>query len=671
MRSRHVKRSPAPLLVGAAVLVLGLLAGAVFLLGEDGPGGPPESPPIVLGDRDETPPSMPLPDATLAPEAIERLLPESTQAVGVGGLVTQAVDPEQPRGSIAGYAVDEQGRPVEGALVRVSPGHPIANMSVTVVRDFLPMQATTGADGTFTLADVPVSKNYLLAAEHDAFAPALLQGVAVRADQTTGGARLVLRLGATISGIVTTLAEQPIAEARVELYDTVADARLKAQDRLPIKIVFTDPRGEFAFTNVSITSFKVRAQAPSFETQAIMISSALKAATENQHLTFRLAPGRELAGRVVDDDNRGVAGVRIEANALKRDYQGNAVATSDDGGYFLLDGVSTEHVYQVRATARGFSDATLASVNVLDGNLLIQMHRRLAVEGWVANADGKPTPRFGLALLRVVAGNSPAMMNDVRDFNDDAGRFLFDDLEPGTWAFEARAPGFAPSRSGPVEVRRDLPLPSVQITVVKGGTLAGVVTTADGQPVAKALVALNENDFVDTPLHTIFDSMAPSAEKKVQTRTNAEGRYELTHVAPGVYQVAVKHHLAAPFALNDVTVVDDDLGTNPELDIMLPVPASVAGTAYDNNRQAQAFMRVQINQSNGYSESVVTDDAGRFLFDNLVGGEYALSLFPDQQDDQPVNPLLKLMLAQQSRKVIRVADGQVLAGVELYLPASP
>jgi|GEM_PF-2292403 len=666
MKSRKAKSSSVPMLVGAFITVVALAAGAFLLLDDDEPGPPQETGAALTLEDEDNEPSMALPPAAVATESPTRLVAEASHMAS-GAAVTQMTDPEAPTGRIEGTCVNSRDVPVAGVTVRVSSGSPIANMTFSSVREFLDVSAVSNQNGFFALEGVTVGKNYMLVGEHNDYAPATLQGLTVRANETLSDTRLVLRSGATVAGVVATSAKSPIAEARIELYDSVADARLKVEQRRPFRIAFSDGHGHFSFPNVAMSSYKVRVLADGFETQALTVNSALKAGPVDQELQFLLGDGRALTGRVTDEHGQPVDNARIEANALKREYQGNSIAYSDEGGYFLLDGMGIEHAYQVRCTARGYSDKILPSVQVLDGEIQLQMDGRLSIEGYVRNSGGDPVSSFALVLMRGIPNREPALMNDLREFNSSDGHFVFDNLEPGSWGFEARADGYAPARSETTELRRGDDVPPLEIIVRGGGTICGVVRLADGTPVKGALVQINENNFVDTPLLKIFNTMSPSVDKPVKRRTNGKGRFCFSNVAPGTYQISVKHHLAAPYSVNDVVVYDDDVQENEELLLELPAPASISGMALDENRRSLPFLRVQLSMKNGYVESATTDQRGNFRFDNLSGGDYNLTLYPDRRDDKPLNPLLKLVYAQKSLKTVRLYDGQALTGVELYL----
>jgi protocatechuate 3,4-dioxygenase beta subunit len=653
-------------LLGLFAVVALIAGGAFFLLDDGGIAGSLEdnsSGAMTLTDDGGNGPSTEVSAVKSAdPDRTKLAVPASAIRAAAGHLVA-AIDPGSPVGALAGRAIDTDGLPVADAAVRLYKGSALTNVSLARVE--LPNFTMTDSKGQFVLENIPVDRNYVVVGEHIDYALAEHTGIVVREGKLTSGVRLLFGPGATIGGLVTSLAENPIGEARVELYDTVADARLKPADRRPWKIVFTDPYGRFAFEHVSTISIKVRVEAPGFESQTHMLSSALQAGPTDQTLTFRLANGMELNGRAVDDFGRGIANVRVEANALKREYQGNSIAFSDDKGHFLLEGLSTEYPYQLRAEADGYSTKTVPQVRVADGTVLIEMQSRGAVNGWVTNSNGHPVTDFAIALMRARPGTEPQLMADLRHFTDSSGEFVFDNLEPGSYAFEARSPDYAPSRSEAVTVSRGQnQMSEVRITMLKGGTLKGLVLGSDGKPVHRALVSVNANNFVDTPILKIFAALAPSAEVVVRARTNAKGRFQIKHVMPGTYQVAVKHSSAAQLIENDVVIIEDQ---TLELELRLPVGAAINGRALNENRQPLAFTQVQINQKTGFADSVTTDKNGLFGFENLREGLYSLSVNPERLNDKPVAPLVRLVYATKSRREVSLREGQTLDGIDLYV----
>jgi hypothetical protein len=266
------------------------------------------------------------------------------------------------------------------------------------------------------------------------------------------------------------------------------------------------------------------------------------------------------------------------------------------------------------------------------------------------------------------AGADPNYLNDHRSFDDPTGRFTLGDLDPGDYVLEARADGLADTRSEPFTVGRG-PVPSAQVRIVMsgGGTLRGTVTDMDGKPVPGAFVMLNPNNYIDSSISKIFNMIAPTDEREVQTQSGANGAYVFEHVTPGVYQVRADHPEFAPFSINDIQVYDDATGVNQPLKLGLPRGAVIAGQAVDDVGPL-SFCKVQLNQKdNTFMDAATTDKNGYFRFGNLSQGEYDLTVMPEKVGAELVHPFMRLVYAKNSMKEIYVGEGQVLDGVLIQL----
>lgn len=671
MRASKSSSSNLPVLLALFALVLVAAGGAMWMLmgDDDGParedaltsltGLAEEGDGKSMGDLQQAQP-RPVDATAISVPTDTAQRPESAML---------DVDDGTPRSHIEGLVVDPQGQPIQGALVRAFKGNPLINVSFPGSRQRLDTEATSGPDGRFLLERVPIGKDYVVTAEHPDYAPGEVGNLRLRADTPLLDITVRLTTGATVAGSVLTTGEAPIADARVELYDSVANAQTRPADRRPWKVVFTEPDGTFEFTHVSASNLRVRVVAAGYESQVQMLSYALEARPKTENLVFKLDIGHLLTGRVIDDVGAPVQNARIEATSLTKTYQGNVVAFSDAGGHFALDGMG-EHFYQVRTTADGHSDQVRPKVHIDDGELLIEMTRRGGVEGWVRTADGSPVTQFTLTLMRAPPGRTPARMADHRDFRSSDGSFEFDNLDPGSFALEARAKGFAPSISETFTLSRESAAPTLTIQLTQGATLVGRVTDPQGQPLGGALVQVNPNDHVETPLLGIFQSLSPTNEVKIKRRTNQQGEYKLEHIMPGTYQIRVDHPEYAPRILNDVVLFDDSTGTNTPLELSMPPGASISGLALDSNRRPMPFTEVQLSMTNGFMEAATTDRDGSFQFGNLSEGEYTLSVKPDRTMDgeKPLNPLMTLVYASKSRREVFVSQGQAIEGFELYLP---
>ncbi len=672
MRSSRGKNSNSPILAGVLVMVLMVVGGAIWLLfeGETTPveGDGPLDGPVVV--RETAPMQVPeVPDIESEPELMDvpvslRPVPNQAQFVAEVGTMLRRV---------SGRVISNNGQPVANCQLKLYKGNPLlVNVNFAGSRKVVDSSTISGQDGSFELLSVPVGRDFILVGEHDDFATTELGNLHVTVARDLTGIVLRMEPGATIEGVVASATGSPIAEARIELFDAIASVQLPPAERLPWKIVFSDNNGQYSFEHVSANSLKVRVQAPGFESQSRMLSFALDARASDRTVDFSLKDGMSLPGRVVDESGNPIPDVRVEATSLTKDYQGTALSNSDRAGFFLLEGMGDNQYYQVRATAKGYSNKVNPKVHVDDGELLIEMEQRLYVEGAVVDHSGSPIRSYSLTLMRAAEGRDPMFLNDTRNFSAADGQFVFDNLDPGSYALEARAKGMAPSWSEPFAViRTDDPAPIVNITMGLGGTVTGQVLNTLGAAVPNALVKLNANNHLDSPIQGIFAALGGSgaSKRKIQTRTDGKGQFSFSNVRAGTYQLASTHASYAPATVNNVVVLDDAVGSNLSVTIHLPRSAGIAGFAMDSNARAIPFCEIQVtNKKSAFLDAATTDSEGRFLFENLAEGTYTLMIKPDRIGSKPINPLMKLMYAQRSQREVFVSAGQAVSDVELYLP---
>jgi uncharacterized GH25 family protein len=666
--SRKTSSSLPLVLSAVAVLLLGGAA-AWLLLDGDEPAAEPEAPGQRAGEAAPVAPEFHanVPDATARPIDLRPAALPPLQ----GEPIVAAVG--EPTGCLSGRVVDRQRQPVEGVQLSVYKGNPLLQgISFPGTRRIIEATAASAADGSFQLCQIPVGQAYIVVGEHDDFARSEVPGLRVERDATTTDVVLVMSEGAVVMGNVNAKGGGPIPGARVELYYQLDNAWLKPEEQRPHKIMFTDGAGRFAFTHVSSSSIRVRVQADGFETQSRTVSQALEAEPRDQNLVFELGQGQSLSGRTVTVRGAPVPKARIEANSLLKDVQGTSVAISDEGGNFILDGLGTQ-AYQVTATCPGYSDARLPKVTVSAGYIQIEMGQRGAAEGHVVAADGKPVPDFTLHLMRHVANREPNYVGDRRGFQSGDGYFRYDNLDPADYVLEARAEGWADTRSEPFTIAGgDDPPTQVTIVMLKGGTLCGTVRRADGTPAAGAQVSLNETIHIDSAFSATGGAIAAADERERRARAGADGGYCFSGIPPGTYQVAAELDGSAPEAINDVLLQDDSLGGNAALDIRLPPGAVIAGRAVSASNRPLAFCKVQISQKgSGFMEASATDKDGTFAFGNLRPGTYQITVTPSRdEEDKPMHPFLQLVQASKSMQELYVGEGQVLAGVVISLPSA-
>ena len=664
MRSSRQSSSKTMMWAAGVVLLIAAAGGTAWLLSDESEA--PQSPTAAPVAAEPEPEKLALPEPTA-----EHPIENAAQSLPTLARGEEAAQPllaaRGPSGTITGKVVDQHGQPVAATFINVYQGNALLPGPFPGSMQILDLQTKSTADGSFTIAGVPAGASYVLVGEHENYAKSETPNLRVEANQTLSGVTLVLTDGAVVRGNVTQTGGSPIANARVELHDTMAQFAQKPEQIEPAAVVFADAAGRYAFTHVSSRFFRVRASADGFETLMQTGNAGFEPGPSDMVIDFELSPGRSLPGRVVDVNMNPIAGARIEVQSIGKEPQSTSDATSDETGFFRLDGLGTS-TYQLHATCKGYSDKNVPKLDVTAGEFQVTMEPRGYIEGNVVSAAGSPVTHFALYLMRSRPNADPNYLNDHRSFNDAGGRFNLGDLDPGDYIVEARADGLADTRSEPFTVGRG-PDPSAQLRIIMsaGGTLAGTVLDPTGSPVGGASVVINPNNYVDSNISKIFNMIAPTDERERSTASKEDGTFVFEHVTPGVYQVRADHPDFAAYSVNDVQINDDSAHANAALKLTLPKGAVIAGQAVDDTGP-MAFCKVQINQKDStFMDAGTTDKDGYFRFRNLAQGEYQVTVMPEKVGGEPIHPFMKLVYAKNSQKDVYVGEGQVLDGVLLQL----
>jgi len=187
--------------------------------------------------------------------------PGPTITVAAGEQKTDVAIEMDLAGSIAGVVVDQDGKPVSGAVVTFSLVHGKDRGTATTAEDgtFVATGLSGGGEYVYDVAarEATFSFRHYTPADGKRFAP-----IAVRDGQThvTGVHIRVHRDHGTLSGHVTTTAGAPVADAIVRVYVKTPGVSFSA---LTIVAPFsTDAAGAFAFHDLPAGPFTVTATTP-------------------------------------------------------------------------------------------------------------------------------------------------------------------------------------------------------------------------------------------------------------------------------------------------------------------------------------------------------------------------------------------------------------------------
>jgi protocatechuate 3,4-dioxygenase beta subunit len=305
-------------------------------------------------------------------------------------------------------------------------------------------------------------------------------------------------------------------------------------------------------------------------------------------------------------DGKPVADARllvVERGSSERPREGR----SDPQGAFRLT-LSRDVPLDVRVEAPGLAPANLEKVRA-GTPLLVALTRGGAIEGSVRDAAGRPVPEARVVAREQLSRQAvdPTLpLVETRSGKD--GRFRLEGLPTGrlTVTATARSLGRAELRDLRAGGRADLVLAS-------GAWLAGRVTDGSTRPVAGARVRVAGED----PLPAV----PPAAG------TDADGRYEISGLAAGIYDVLVSSAGLAPVLVPRVAVQRQ---AGAGLDVVLEKGSRVEGRVVDADgkpRAAQVWLAELDGRANRALADLVRTEAdarGRFGLERLPAGSHAL-----------------------------------------------
>jgi RNA polymerase sigma factor (sigma-70 family) len=412
----------------------------------------------------------------------------------------------------------------------------------------------------------------------------------------------------------------------------------------------------------------------------------------------RLAPYGSLAGRVVDEDGRGIAGARVRAGALSEEILAFGLEGLAAGGAFgavrtngevdfLLELPAWVSALEARlplATTHTGSDGSFAFAHAPAGRLSVLVDapldapgrarlasepvaleagerveleplvfaRGASVRGRVHDADGRP-----VAGAEVRAGTQ-TMERGLAIF----GPTLTSDAE-GRFAAE----GLAPERNPVVVARRDARSPWVvaregdpefSLELAPARELVLEVVDGAGAPVAEAEVFLRRQSALDG-----FGAFAPPFSAcRARPVAGSPGRFALDGLADGHYQLEARAGLAQAS-----TELDLSEGERPEVRLVLEAPRRVSVHVRDGAEGpalAGAHVRVEVAGlvPPVVLDSVRSDDDGLATLSLPARADGALLLRVEHARFAPSarllepSPTLEVALTSGARLVARADD---------------
>ena len=621
----------------------------------------------------------------------DRFVPWSrTVSVAAGQPETQDV-PLTRGATLVGRVVDEEGRPVEAALVQVSRGG--ENVFRAFIRSMEGEGAVrTGRDGSFRVTRLAPGENQRLDVRHDEYEERAIGGISLSPGGTRSGVSVVLRRGLSVRGLVKDEEGRPLAGAEVNL----SSVRNLRAGRGGVQMSFSGPGnqvrretgadGRFEFRGLKAGDYTVSARRPGFSRATVdPVNVAEGRATEPLELVLK--PGATISGVLRDKAGAGASGWTVSARAASQAggpaFGPGSIRTEEPtgpDGVFYLEGLTAGEAYDLQVMGQAGLGPRKAGVVAPAEGVELVVTGTGQIRGRVVDGDsGRALPDFEVRYQPDAQGGMRFVMRmgpgrgrgpyEKQPFHAEDGSFVLEDVAAGRWTVEAFAPGYEPGSASGVTVGEGEAAEGVEVRLSKGGVITGkVLESRTGRPILDATVtaALSGGEPRMGRIR-----MGGEGEDN-ETATDAEGRYEIAGLAPGTWTVTASHpdwsEATTSVELKEAPAsADIRLGKGGSVvGTVLAAGRPVAGAQVALSAAGDSGFRAGAGMMGGGEQSALSDEGGRFRFERLNPGRYSLGASLRDQSSAPAEAVVTGDDAQEVQLIL--AEGALVRGVVTGLP---
>lgn len=537
-------------------------------------------------------------------------------------------------GIVRGVAVDNDGKPVGGAIVYY------------YIRDshgsFGDAQSTD-PQGKFQHSYLPVGKPVKIKVQHDDFLRAE-QEVVVTEETREQNVSVTLSprpRGKSIRGMVTDEQGNGVPGARVVNDSGAPDMRREA---------VADSQGEFTLDdlNEGYTGYQIYVEAKTFVPRKLVVKPGTVDSPAAVDVTLKR--GHRIRGRVVDESGQPKRGAHVvpRSNAYFRANMGESIQT-DDEGRFAFDSLPEDARFDVSAPGYPYLQTALQ----LDGEepVTLMLQAPGVLRGRVVDANtGEPVRQF-----RVQLGFSPITKPNDRTggfnsswsdpgmtFNSVDGKFLIKPLTNGMpLALTVLAENYertvieraVAAKQGEAE---ELPISLEPIDLSQRYTLDVRLLDGAGHPATGAQLRLivsnsrptgaDDNRFNWVLIDSGQLGQKPYCDQFLSGVSDDEGRFEFKSILPGKHLQLAYWGKGVPRG-RSLAFDETRPGESDTVEIKLPAPARIRGTIkrerFTNAGSIQLSLAGAAFQE---YKSNLAEEQSSFDFDDLPPGEYWVSV---------------------------------------------
>lgn len=601
--------------------------------------------------------------------------------VSLGKGETTRLDVLLTRGAaLSGRVVDEDGRPVAGAKLSVSPGEqdPFSFVVRRLAGD-PGARIVSRADGTFSASRLAPGENQRLTVYHPEYEKGVLGGIALSPGGTRTGAVVTLRRGIVVTGTVKDEEGRPVAGAELG----VSGSRVVRSSRggMQMSVSFggiseipparSGADGRFELRGVPPGDWALTAKAPGRATE-IVDPLRLSRDARPDPVEIVLAPGASLAGTVRRRTGGGAEGYIVIAREGGKPPTGfgpDTMPTGPDGAFFV-DGLKRDTAYDLQL----FGGADYGPGPTKKGVVAPASDLEWVVEGLgriegiaLDGKTGEPLTSFevscevdraGFGQMRMGRGMRRRGVGGVGEpvaVEAPDGRFAIEEVPAGKWQVVVTAKGYQPGRAAGVVVEEATTTDGVDVRVPRGSRLEVLV-----------LDARTRKGVPDARVAVLSETGAPAfgglGFGDGDLRTDVDGKAFAEGLAPGKVTVSVDHDDYTPG--NQSAVLAEEGG---RVEVALSHGGSLGGVVLSETRQPVSGAEVSLEGGSargrafGAGSGTATDGSGRFRFDHLAPGRYTLRASVSGHATEPAEAVLVGTEAKDDVTLV-LAGGATLRG---------
>lgn len=569
---------------------------------------------------------------------------------------------------LIGAVVDGEGLPITAFTVRGELAGSQWYMPPSASKD----QAFESADGRFLLDGLRSGKwTFFAEAEGRARSEEIELELPVEGEQ-----RFVLLRSASLSGRVLDPNGEPAAGAEVskELEGVEVFEAMQGRGDWPTET--SDERGLFRLEGVAPGGVSIVAKKDGFA-PSIAQNHTLAEGEQLADLVLTLRRGGTITGEVLD--KTGKPAVECMVILQMPTLEERRFSKTDTQGRFA-EAALKPGSWQVQAFP-GLSSLTSEDGGAVDQMALMQALLMTTVElGDEAEEHvvlGTPPANPVRVRGRVSVGDEPIAGMVVSFLPDGTkgldglkivdtkgdGTYEVELPEPGDYLVTAQAVGTAGEQTS-VESRHSIPAAEEHRLdiALPLGRITGRVTGPDRQPISGARVSLSKQS------GQVFGTIAGGNYS--ETRTAADGTYEILYLRPAEYTVAAGGAVAGGLfgssqqALGrKVQTVQVAEGAAARIDFQLETPGKLAGIVQDRSGKPVSDAAIFVRDAQGWLLELIsvqaTGASGKFEYEGLAPGEYSVVARAGVQSS-PVTERVTVRSGETTEVTIAVDAGTML-----------